>query len=55
MEGIEVFSEQGLLAVTCLEDELPKAESVIEYVREFMRELQVGDLFKSAKVRPRRC
>ena len=46
----EIFADQGLLAVTCTEAELPKAEKLIEHVREFLRELKVGDVFKGCKV-----
>lgn len=46
----DVFDD-GMLAVTCTEDDLPKAKALIAYVSEFLRELEVGDVFKAAKVR----
>jgi hypothetical protein len=46
-----VFSDEGLLVVTCTEAELPKAEGFINYVKESLRELSVGDVFKGAKAR----
>lgn len=51
IETAEMFANEGLLAITCTETELPKAEKMIEYVKEFLREIKVGDVFKGCKVR----
>lgn len=50
IDTAEMFADQGLLVVTCTEANLPQAQKLIDHVKESLRELQVGDVFKATKV-----
>lgn len=50
MPGAEVNTEQCALLVTCSEEELPRAEALIEHVREFVKGVEVGRTYPQCAV-----
>eukprot|EP00892_Ulva_mutabilis_P002428 jgi/Ulvmu1/12186/UM085_0050.1 len=50
LPDVEISRELSAVHVTCTEAELPRAQALMEYIREFLKGIEVGRTYKQCKV-----